>query len=73
MQRVLVRLGNEKSSLNAGVFHPREYHFLNFETTNVDITICKAASSEVQVRAATVCVSAQLTCAGMLSTDTVVL
>ena len=47
---MLVRIGNEKSSLNAGVFHPREYHFLNFETTNVDITICKAASSEVQVR-----------------------
>ena len=70
-----MRLGNEKSSLNAGVFHPREYHFLNFETTNVDITICKAASSEVQVRAVPfVCAWARNSPdTGMLSTDTVVL
>jgi len=39
---------SEKSSLNAGLFATKKSDFLGFETINVEITICKAASTEVQ-------------------------
>ncbi len=46
-KRVLVRVGPEKYSLNAGLFPlSRSDSFLGFETIQVNIHICKAASAD---------------------------